>query len=40
MKAVEHVKDLYKGKNSILYTIENGLTVHDVTIDAGIGEEI
>lgn len=40
MKTVEHVKDLYKGKNSILYTIENGLTVHDVTIDAGIGEEI
>lgn len=40
MKTSNHTKDIYTSENDIIYTIENGLTVRDVTVNAGIGEEI
>ena len=40
MKYSKHVEEIYDGFNDVVYTVENGLTVRDVTVDAGIGEEI
>ena len=40
MKYPKHITEIYSEANNKMYTIENGLTVWDVTLDAGIGEEI
>lgn len=40
MKELKKVKDFYNTENDKLYTIENGLHVRDIIIDAGVKEEV
>lgn len=40
MKRYEHIKDIYSGVAGDIYVADNGVHIWDVTIDAGIGEEV
>ena len=40
MKHFEHIKDIYSGVVGDIYVADNGVHIWDVTIDAGIGEEV
>lgn len=40
MKQLEVAKEIHKGKEGHLYVEKGGLNIWDVTIDAGVGEEV